>query len=392
MAFDRDRQNAKHQMITDAQDLVDSEPSSVEPSTKSAEKTVRDEMGNLAAAEIPTVFEATGSEKKHWEFGPAVWILLGAFSFTLMGGMTNALGSRCDWRLVAQGRTILSCLTALLLAYAGGARLVWFRPRVLWLRSLSGTVSLMSTFYALTHLPVADVLTLTNTYPIWIVIFGFLIYGEPVELSVILALIPAVFGVILIQQPHLEGNSTAIATALGAACSTAIAMMGLNRLGSVDPRAVVVHFSGVAALIMIPVLLIGPPVDWSSLRDPLTLLLLTGVGITGTIGQIFLTKAYAKGVASRIAVIGMSQVAMGLVFDIGFRQKLPPVLSLVGMIFVVGPVVWLISQGKGRPKHGSRKPEVPADAEVLKKTGQLIPSSEEIMVPLGSHPNVIKLS
>jgi drug/metabolite transporter (DMT)-like permease len=280
---------------------------------------------------------------------PAVFMILGAISFTFMAGMANALGSRCDWRLVAQSRTILSFLAALTLAKLGGATLVFARPRILWMRSFAGTFSLMTTFYALANLPIADVLTLTNTYPIWIVLIGFLVWGEVVEPSLLLAIFSAVLGVILIQQPHLDGNMLAIASALSAAVFTSVAMIGLNRLGSIDPRAVVTHFSGVAALIMIPVISFGHPVDWSDLRDPITLALLAGVGITGTIGQILLTKAYAIGSAPRIAVIGMSQVAMGLVFDIAFRQQLPPTLSLIGMAFVVCPVLWIISRGKGRP-------------------------------------------
>ena len=152
-----------------------------------------------------------------------------------------------------------------------------------------------STFYALSHLPVADVLTLTNTYPLWIVLIGFLIWGETVEPSILIAIASALVGVVLIQQPHMEGNRAALASALAAATFTAVAMMGLNRLGQIDPRAVVTHFSGVAALIMIPVILLGHPVDWKSMADPVTVLLLFGVGITGTIGQIFLTKAYAAG-------------------------------------------------------------------------------------------------
>lgn len=281
---------------------------------------------------------------------PALWMICGAFSFTLMGGMANALGSRCDWRIVAQSRTIFSFFAALTLAQISGAKLVLFRPRILWLRSIAGTLSLMSTFYALTHLPVADVLTLTNTYPLWIVLIGFLIWGETVEPSILMAIASALVGVVLIQQPHLEGNRIALAAALGAATFTAVAMMGLNRLGRIDPRAVVTHFSGVAALIMVPVLFLGHPVDWQAIADPITVALLLGVGITGTIGQIFLTKAYAAGSAPRVAVIGMSQVAMGLMFDILYRQKLPLPGSLLGMLLVVGPVMWVILQGKGRPK------------------------------------------
>ena len=46
----------------------------------------------------------------------------------------------------------------------------------------------------------------------------------------------------------------------------------------------------------------------------------------------------------------MSQVAMALMFDILYRQKLPLPGSLAGMFLVVGPVMWVILQGKGRPK------------------------------------------
>lgn len=285
---------------------------------------------------------------------PAVYMILGAISFTFMAGMANALGSRCDWRLVAQSRTVFSFFAALALARLGGAQLVFARPRILWMRSLAGTFSLMTTFYALANLPIADVLTLTNTYPVWIVLIGFLMWGEVVEPSLLLAILSAVFGVILIQQPHLDGNMLAIASALSAAVFTSVAMIGLNRLGSIDPRSVVTHFSGVAAVMMLPVIALGGRVQWSDLREPVTVALLAGVGVTGTVGQILLTKAYAIGSAPRIAVIGMSQVAMGLVFDIVFRQQLPPALSLLGMTFVVGPVAWIISRGKGRPGASAR--------------------------------------
>jgi drug/metabolite transporter (DMT)-like permease len=286
-------------------------------------------------------------------------MICGALSFTLMGGMANALGTRCDWRIVAQSRTLFSLFAAVTLARMAGAKFVVFRPRILWVRSLAGTMSLISTFYALTHLPVADVLTLTNTYPLWIVAIGFVAWGESVEGSILTAIVAAVIGVALIQQPHLGGDHAALLAASGAAVFTAVAMMGLNRLGSVDPRAVVAHFSGVASLIMLPLILVGHPVDWSFLDDPVTLALLLGVGVAGTVGQIFLTKAYSAGAAPKVAVIGMSQVAMGLVFDLLYRRQAPPAMSLVGMILVVAPVVWIILTGKARASRPAVDPSQP---------------------------------
>ncbi len=59
-------------------------------------------------------------------------------------------------------------------------------------------------------------LTLTNTYPLWIVAIGFLAWGESVEGSILAAIVSAVIGVTLIQQPHLDGNRVALLSALSA--------------------------------------------------------------------------------------------------------------------------------------------------------------------------------
>jgi len=300
-------------------------------------------------------------------------MICGAASFTLMGGMTNILGTRCDWRIVVQFRTIFSFLAAATLTFLAGARFVAFKPRILWVRSIAGTLSLITTFYALTHLPVADVLTLTNTYPLWIVTIGFLAWGESVEGSILAAIVSAVIGVALIQQPHLEGNRIALVSALSAAFFTSVAMMGLNRLGQVDPRAVVAHFSAVASIAMIPLLFLGHPADFSVLGDSVTLSLLLGVGITGTIGQIFLTKAFAAGSAPRIAVIGMSQVAMALVFDVIYRDRMPPMISLAGMTLVIAPVIWLILTGRGSVKGRRPASSALSTHSIVSRGGSVLP-------------------
>lgn len=286
--------------------------------------------------------------------------------------MANMLGTRCDWRIVAQFRTIFSFIAAATLTGLAGAQFVVSKPRVLWVRSIAGTLSLMTTFYALTHLPVADVLTLTNTYPLWIVTIGFLAWGESVEGSILAAIVSAVIGVALIQQPHMEGNRLALISALAAAFFTSVAMMGLNRLGQVDPRAVVTHFSAVASLAMLPLIFLGHPADLSVLRNTTTLALLVGVGLTGTIGQLFLTKAFSAGSAPRIAVIGMSQVAMALVFDIIYRASMPPLVTLGGMALVVTPVVWLMLKGRSGVNRPATLPEAtPLAAGALPAAGNV---------------------
>src|SRR3712207_4246764 len=114
-------------------------------------------------------------------------MLAGCFSFAWMGAFAHALGSRCDWRLAALARGALVLAFAAGLARLAGARLVLPRPPVLWLRSLAGSVSLVCTFYAFTRLRTAEVLTLTNTFPIWVALLSWPLLRERPGASVWLA-------------------------------------------------------------------------------------------------------------------------------------------------------------------------------------------------------------
>src|SRR5262249_11335422 len=129
-----------------------------------------------------------------------------------------------------------------------GARLVLWQPGTLWVRSLAGSTSLLCTFYALSRLPVADVLALTNTFPIWVALLSWPLLGEVPPAKVWLAIAVAVVGVLLIQQPLFARGDGTILFALAASFFTAVAMLGLHRLQGLDTRAIVTHFSGVASL------------------------------------------------------------------------------------------------------------------------------------------------
>src|SRR5262249_26151552 len=171
-----------------------------------------------------------------------LWMLLGSFSFAWMGTLTHVLGASCDWQVIALARTGLALVIGAALALAAGARLVWWRPGTLWIRSVAGSVSLVCTFFALTRLPVSDVLTLTNTFPLWVALLSWPLLGEAPTGRVWLAVACGVLGVALIQQPHFAAGNFASLLALASSLTTAVALLGLHRLKYIDVRAIVVHF------------------------------------------------------------------------------------------------------------------------------------------------------
>jgi drug/metabolite transporter (DMT)-like permease len=285
-------------------------------------------------------------------------MIWGAFSFATMGAMTHALGSRCDWMQIALVRALVMYVAIALVARAAAVRLVVWRPWVLWVRSLAGTSSLFCSFYALTRLPVAEVLTLTNTYPIWIILMSWAAFGQRPTSRVLLAVASGMLGVALIERPRPGHDNVAALIALLSAFFAAIALLGLHRLKDIEPRAVVAHFGGVASVVA------GTLLAWrsyaaSSLSTaastapaaileaaPITLLLLAGVGLSGTVGQVFLTKAYAAGMPSEIAIISLTQVIFGLVFDITLWGRTMSPIALLGMVLILAPTAWITRRAR----------------------------------------------
>ena len=191
---------------------------------------------------------------------PYGWMLFAALAFATMGTLIHALGASCDWQIIALSRTALALVFATALTLLAGARLVFLRPRTLWVRSFAGSISLVCTFYALTRLPVADVLTLTNVFPIWVALLSWPLLREAPGKETWIAIACGIFGVVLVQQPHFqdEENTWAAMLALFSSFTTAISMLGLHRLQEVDPRAIVVHFSGVSLVVCLASLAVHP--------------------------------------------------------------------------------------------------------------------------------------
>ncbi len=271
-------------------------------------------------------------------------MLSGALAFACMSTLAHGLRDQdCDWLVVAMARTGLALAFAIVLAKAAKAKLVWRRPRILWIRSLAGSISLVCTFYALPRMPPGDVLTLTNVFPLWVVLLSWPLLSEAPTPQVWFSLAAGLTGVALVGQPHFQAGNFAALAALGSSVSTAVAMLGLHRLQHIDPRAIVVHFSAVGLLVcllLFPWLAGATPK--AGLDRPTTLAMLLGVGLTATIGQIFLTKAFAAGPPAKVSVVGLAQVVFAFLFDRLFWGRSFEPLTILGMTLVLAPTAWLM--------------------------------------------------
>ena len=294
---------------------------------------------------------------------PYVWMLLGCLVFTFMGKFTEALGTSCSWQVIALVRAAMAFVFAAMLARAAGAVLVFWRPRILWVRSIAGSCSLVCNFYAMTHMPLPEVLTLANTFPLWIALLSWPLLNERPTLAVWLSVLSGVAGVCLIEKAWLLSGSWTAMVALAASVFTAIAMMGLNRLREIDPRAIVVHFSAVAFLFCLVLLFVFDARPATGVAfDPATVLaLLLAIGVTATIGQVLLTLAFARGVAAKVSVVGLTQVVFALLLDWRVWTGAFELTTLAGIILVTLPTAWLLLSRGRRQQQTAKTPRAPRE-------------------------------
>src|SRR5205807_7306285 len=109
------------------------------------------------------------------------------------------------------------------------------------------------------------------------------------------------------------------------------------------------HFSGVSMLFCVAALIgfqVHMPVD--RLVEPWTIAMLLGVGVTATVGQIFLTKAFTVGVPAKVSVVGLTQIVLTLVVDVALFHQEFTALNLLGIALVLTPSAWLMLQSRLR--------------------------------------------
>ncbi|MFN0018096.1 MAG: DMT family transporter [Pirellulaceae bacterium] len=305
------------------------------------------------------------------KFLPYLWMLLGTFAFAVMAVLINELKEEVPWQWIALARSSLAMVFGAGLVLLAGAKFVFLKPRILWMRSLAGSVSLLCGFYAMTHYDVSVVLTLTNMYPLWVAVLSWPLMGELPSTDTWIAAVVGVIGVAVLSlgttppvsplgmaASEVAGTSNwsatiAILAAIVSAMTSAIALIGLHKLHAIDSRAVVTHFSFVSTLgclgAIVVVALTQPsshPLGLPASATPATLLMLVCVGLAATAGQLFLTKAFTTGSPSRISVIGLAQTAITMLFQVILHGQQFSLITLAGMALIVAPTAWVLLRGR----------------------------------------------
>ena len=284
------------------------------------------------------------------------YMIIGAFSFAVMGALTHGLGKYVHWSVIAFYRMLFSFVITYSWAVRAGKKPFVFNRSLLWFRCFIGSMAMLATFYALTKLPVSDVSVITETRPIWVAILAAILLGEKNNKFIWISMVIGLIGVGLIEKPHFEERNFAVFAALFASLLGGVVMICLRKLRDLDPRTIVTQFCGTATFIaLLYILLFGNVEELKKIISIKVFLIIVGIGIFGTLGQLTMTKAFALGKASTVSTAGLLKVGFSAFFDVVIWNYVFKLSTILGMTLILGSTFLLFRTTDFRLNNSKKK-------------------------------------
>ena len=228
----------------------------------------------------------------------------------------------------------------------GAAGFHFARPSLQTARGTALAFSSLMFFLALFAMPIAEATTIGFVSPMLAVLFSFALLGERPAPAIWPAIVLGLAGVMLVLRPNFAEMGWAAALPLAAAAGFSL-MLVLNRMAANEGSVLKMQFatSGVAALILVPVTLMGhisgiaelvvPMPDWTVVAR------LALVSVTATCSHALVYMATARSSAGTIAPMVYVQLLTSMALGAQFYGELPDAAALAGAALVIAGGLYL---------------------------------------------------
>lgn len=198
------------------------------------------------------------------------------------------------------------------------------------LRSGIGMGAMYCFFYSLAYLPLGDSMLIKSTIPLIIPFVSAFWLKESITGRIAIAGGLGFLGVFLILEPSGDTNWASL-IALCSSIMAACAFVTVRKLSATEPPLRIVTYFAIFGLSISSIPLIN---NWQTptLRQ---FLLLMGVGLTTTIGQLLLTRGYQNAPASSVGIFTYTSVPFGTFLGWLIWRDLLDKNSYVGAILIV---------------------------------------------------------
>jgi drug/metabolite transporter (DMT)-like permease len=205
------------------------------------------------------------------------------------------------------------------------------------LRSALNLTTMLSFYYALRRLPLADSIAINFAAPLFVTALSGPVLGEHVGIRRWLAVAFGFAGVLLAVQPGPSGISLGAALALLSGFAWALTIVTSRQISGTEPSHTILFYYSLAVVVVLgaamPSLWIEPSVhDW---------IWFIVVGISGSFGQFCYNQAFRYGEASLVAPLDYLSIVWATLFGFAIFGDIPSWLVLGGAACIVASSIYI---------------------------------------------------
>lgn len=262
----------------------------------------------------------------------SLFVILGEVFFTTMGMIIKTLGENMPSYQLVFYRNVFAVI--MLAPFLFRQRLTHVKTKRIGMhliRSVSGLLAMYCFFYALANIELANAMLLKLTGPIFIPIIAILWIHEKVTFKTYFGIALGFLGVIVFLNPSAEIQFASIIGLIGGALAAG-AKVAIRRMSDTEPTArIVFYFALFGALFS------GVPMLTGDIYTPNAYewMLLISLGLVGTIGQFFLTKAYHMAPASQVGPFTYSSLIWASLAGWLFWNEWPETNTFIGAALII---------------------------------------------------------
>ena len=220
------------------------------------------------------------------------------------------------------------------------------KPFLLFFRASIGLIAMLSFFYNIASITLADAVTYSRMSPIFTALFALWFLKEYIGMKGWTAIALGFFGMLLLMQPFGTGfNTNHLFGLLNAVCA-ALAFTSIRELKKYyDTRTIVLSFMGIGLIVPIVLMIISEYYIFTTFEfitgkfiipQGIQWVYLIGIGITASLGQIYMTKAYSETKAGLVGSVGYSVIIFSLIIGQFLGDSLPNLFGLMGIMAIIG--------------------------------------------------------
>lgn len=281
-----------------------------------------------------------------------VYMLISALGFTLMSVAVKSIPEVPIFEKVFF-RNLISCLVAFcfLLSQKRGFYVVKENRLPVFIRAFLGFLGIITNFYAVQHLLLADSNMLGKLSPITVSFVAVLFLKEKVDRKQILGIALSFVGALFVIKPSF---SLAVLPSLSGLASVSFAGISYTVIRYLNdkenPNIIVFYFSLLSVLSSIPFMLFHFKVptgrEW---------LYLISIGLFACLAQFFMTYSYKNAEASEVSVYNYSGIPYGILLGYLLFDEIPDVYSIFGGIIIITMAIYLYLHNKSKTRNNVEK-------------------------------------